>query len=575
MLQKEALHVMKSGKNIFLTWQAGSWKTYVLNQYIRRCRAQDLQIAITASTWIAATHIWWITIHSRSGIWIKQTLSDVDVDSIASKTWVQKNIQDTKVLVLDEVSMLSAETIDNIERIIKAVVYDDRPWWGLQVIFCGDFFQLPPVTRHGDTTKRFAFAWSSWNDADLHFCYLSTQYRQEKSVFLSILTELRRGELTHQHLQVLEQRIDAVLNTPSYVRLYTHNSDVDRVNAAELEKLSGHECVFDAVLKWNKKLSAWLAKWLLSPESLSLKVDAHVLFTKNNTLAWYINGTTWIVTWFDDETWYPVVKTKNWPIVVEPETWSIENEDELLASVTQFPLKLAWAITIHKSQWMTLDAAEIDLSRSFTHGQSYVALSRVKSLEWLRLLGLNRQWLQAHPLVLRGDVYFQHQSHILSEIVSSISNKEKEEAHKKYVESSWWSYIHEKDISYTSQKSKSLKIKQPKINTVLETIKLVENRKSIEEIMELRHLTRWTIIGHITKIVHMFPDIDVAYLQPDTKILAKVQATVDLVSKEEKNRTESWSLRLAAVYHGMWTTISYEELKLYMAFVEIEKPFFK
>ena len=190
MNQKTALDILKSGRNVFLTGQAGSGKTYVINSYIRRLRACGIPVAVTASTGIAATHIGGVTIHSWSGIGIKESLSDQDIDLIAQKEHVFKNITSAKVLIIDEISMLSAATLDMIDRVCKAVRWDPRSFGGLQVVLCGDFFQLPPVSSSSDT-KRFAFAASAWKQADFAMCYLETQYRQNDVTFSDILNQLR------------------------------------------------------------------------------------------------------------------------------------------------------------------------------------------------------------------------------------------------------------------------------------------------------------------------------------------------------------------------------------------------
>ena len=221
---------------------------------------------------------------------------------------------------------------------------------------------------------------------------------------------------------------------------------------------------------------------------------------------------------------------------------------------------------------MTLDAAEIDLSKSFAHGQSYVALSRVRSLEWLRLLWLNEQWLSAHPLVIRWDTYFQQQSEEREEQYKKMSNDDRSDLHGWFVQRSWWVYVNDEEMKHVQFSKKQLKAPKPKIDTVLETKKLLEQWKQIEEIMELRHLTRWTIISHIWKVHHIYPDVDLFHVQPDQDTIDRVQDVVNTLVQNEDNWTESGSLRLAAVYNWLGKEISYEELKLYMAFVEIVRP---
>lgn len=210
--------------------------------------------------------------------------------------------------------------------------------------------------------------------------------------------------------------------------------DVDRINIEKLDALEGDQKSFLSQGAGEKMLVDALKKSMLAPEVLALKIGAQVIFVKNNPQKGYFNGTTGEIVKFDERDGYPVVKIKDGTLIkAELETRSVENANEIVAAVKQIPLKLAWAITVHKSQGMTLDAAEMDLSKVFEPGQAYVALSRVKSLEGLKLLGINEFGLKAHPLVLRADAYFEKQS---EEIVAS----------NQYQEASIWEQIHKKFI---------------------------------------------------------------------------------------------------------------------------------
>lgn len=567
-----ALNLMKSGKNIFLTGQAGSGKTYVLNQYIQRCWACQVPVAITASTGIAATHISGVTVHSRSWIGIKEVLSDSDVDDIAGKNWISKNIRDAEVLIIDEISMLSAQTLDNIEHVVQAVRYDERPWAGMQVIFTGDFFQLPPVSKYAGSPKRFAFAAKSWNNSDLCFCYLNTQHRQTDDGFSHVLDALRVGEPTEEIITLLECRKDAKLEHASPVRLYTHNIDVDRVNQKALDTLPGNVVSYKAGTKGNKKIVTWLLRGMLTPEVLELKQDAHVLFIKNNPAVGYWNGTTGVVVWFHAETQYPIVRVQDGRyITVEPEVWTIENNEGILAEVTQMPLKLAWAITIHKSQGMTLDAAEIDLSKSFAYGQSYVALSRVRSLDGLRLLWLNKDWLQAHPLVLRGDKYFQEQSQLLEHHYQDLKLHDREEIHEQFVSLVWGVYKSADEWVVLLKKEKVLKKKNKTTDTLVATAELVKQQKSLDEMIAIRGFTRRTLVRHLRQVRRLFPDIDLTYLRPNDVSIARIQEVVDILREDEENRTAKGDLRLAPVYHALGEEMSYDDLSFAMVFVDIQQ----
>lgn len=366
----------------------------------------------------------------------------------------------------------------------------------------------------------------------------------------------------------LELRRDTVFNDTPYVRLYTHNIDVDRINQKQLQKLSGESKKFQAGTRGNKKFVAWLLRGMLAPEILELKVDAHVICVKNNPTAWYYNGTTWIVIWFDDETQYPIIQTKDEnQLIIEPETRNIENEDELIASVRQVPLKLARAITVHKSQGMTLDAAEIDLSKSFAYGQCYVALSRVKSLTWLRLLGLNKDNLQAHPLVLRWDVYFREQSAMLVDKYKNTAQSQWEQWHEDFVTSVDGTFHTDEILNTKKSSSKELKKRKPKVSTLQETIKLIDAWKTLEEIADTRDLKEQTIISHVIKISKTHPDVDISRFAPSKELLDRVQQARIDSSKDPENLSEGWDIRLWAIYHSLSKEVSYDDIKLCLAYI--------
>lgn len=324
-------------------------------------------------------------------------------------------MQATKVLIIDEVSMLSAQTLDNIDKVLRAVrnFMSNDPFGGLQVVFVGDFFQLPPVS--GDDKAEFAFESKAWHEANPVNCYLHEQHRQEDPAFLKILTAIRQGEVTPEHRNRL-------LKTPAgrdelMTRLFTHNTDVDRINNEELLRIQGPIREYRMEQSGNPYLVEILKKNCLSPETLQLKVGAVVMFTKNyfeDGEAIYVNGTLGKVTEFLSGG--PRIELKNgMHIVVQPAEWSIEENGIKKATVSQLPLRLAWAITIHKSQGMSLDAASIDLSKAFEYGQGYVAISRVRSLDGLYLNGLNQKALSMHPKVVDQDVIFRSQSDLLDQ----------------------------------------------------------------------------------------------------------------------------------------------------------------
>ncbi len=405
MTQAEALEILKSGKSVFLTGEPGAGKTHVTNQFVEWCIEQGKNVAITASTGIAATHVNGMTIHSWSGMGIKKVVTKSDIKNIMSKDYSRARILNAKVLIIDEVSMLAAELVDNVNRILQYAHDNLEPFGGIQVVFVGDFFQLPPVVRDGPTF--FAFQAESWTRAGLEVCYLTEQHRQEDKVFLEILAALRQGTYNeYHHSKILERKVPFT-DGQHITKLFTHNADVDLINNGELEKIQGtHKETYMMRSSGIPYMIENLKKSCLSPERLVLKVGALVMFTRNNFDQGFVNGTLGEVIGFDRG--LPIVRTKAGDeITADFMEWSIRDDDEELASLSQIPLRLAWAITVHKSQGMSLDSAAVDLSGAFEYGQGYVALSRVRSLSGLYLLGINNKALEMHPRVIEQDKKFR------------------------------------------------------------------------------------------------------------------------------------------------------------------------
>ncbi len=416
MKQEKALAILKSGRNVFLTGSAGTGKTYLLNQFIQHLKDARLKVAITASTGIAATHIKGVTIHSWSGIGIKEKLTPKEIDNLRRNEQFMDRIKGTDVLIIDEISMLHKNQLNAIHYVLETCLNDPRPFGGLQIVVCGDFFQLPPVGNRSESSKdKFCFMSEAWRFAGFNICYLTEQYRQTNTQLSGILNEIRSRNISKSTIDLLNQAKNTTFSkkiTPT--KLYTHNIDVDKINLQKLDELDTKEDYFKAKTKGDKKLIYTLKKQVLAPEHLELKIGAKVMFVKNNPEKNIVNGTLGKVIRFSVKD-YPVVKTFDGKtITVYKENWSIDDEHgEPLASFKQIPLRLAWAITIHKSQGMTLDAVEMDLSKTFERGQGYVALSRLKDINNLLLLGYNDIALEVDPLAYKADKRFKELSNEL------------------------------------------------------------------------------------------------------------------------------------------------------------------
>ena len=423
MRQRQALAVMLSGQSVFLTGPPGAGKTFVLNEFIRRAKRQGKNIAVTASTGIAATHIGGTTIHSWSGLGIRDALSEWDRERLAATDRLVKRYNATDILVIDEVSMLHGARLDLVNEACKLLRKSDAPFGGLQVILVGDLFQLPPVSRGGERVD-FVHTSAAWAELDPKICYLTEQHRQSSDdQLLDLLQAMRRGDVSEFHEMALRERLEQKPDPAMPVtRLYAHNIDVESINQKHLDALQNESKMYSMQTKGTAAKVEQLAKSMLAPPELALKKGAEVMFVANDFVAGFANGTRGRVIGFKDS--LPMVELTSGKIIkVEPHTWMLTEDDKKRAEVIQLPLRLAWAITIHKSQGMSLDAAEIDLSKSFTPGMGYVALSRVRSLDGVFLHGINNTALQMHPDIYEFDRSLREASEALAGTVEDASEE--------------------------------------------------------------------------------------------------------------------------------------------------------
>lgn len=520
MLQSQALDILKMGKNVFITGPAGSGKTYVINEYIKYLREHAVDVAVTASTGIAATHIGGMTIHSWSGLGIRDTLTDYDIDDLMERQYLYKRFEKTKVLIIDEVSMLHNFRLDLIEWICRQMKHNEKPFGGMQIILCGDFFQLPPVTRSGShrtfsdepfgqtVESEFAYKSQSFLASKFVVCYLEEQHRQKDNTYLGILNQIRENRVSPRTVELLKSRLNVLSDeSGESTRLYTHNIDVDVVNKKHLDLIPGTSKKYYMTTKGSSGLSESLKKSCLSPEELELKVGAKVMFTKNHPEGLYVNGTLGVIKEFN-AFGEPVVLTKSgMEISVVTQSWKIEEEGKVKAEIMQYPLRLAWAITVHKSQGMSLDSMEVDLSKSFVKGMGYVALSRVRSLDGMKLLGFNDMALLVDPEVLEMDKKFRELSVDAVEDLKNLPRAKIVEAHN-----AWITKIQPEEKVRIKKKEKELKKSTHEI-----TLEMLENQTPLKDIARARGVKEETIVSHIEdlKAENKCPDVD--YLKKELK----------------------------------------------------------
>ncbi len=537
MTQAEALDILKMGRNVFLTGPAGSGKTHVINAYVKYLKSHAVDVAVTASTGIAATHIGGQTIHSWSGLGIKDTLTDYDIETLMERQYLYKRFEKTKVLIIDEVSMLHHFRLDLIEWICRQMKRNEAPFGGMQIILCGDFFQLPPVSRKRfdgyeiiePTESEFAFKAESFLNSKFTICYLSEQHRQKDNQYLSILNQIRQNKVTQKTVDLLKSRLNADPDTGTVItRLYTHNIDVDEINKKHLGLIQAGEKVYKMTSKGAPSLVESLKKSCLSPEVLVLKKGARVMFTKNQPEGGFVNGTLGIVKDFGPFG-EPVVETNSgMTFSVSPQSWKIEEEGKVKAEIEQLPLRLAWAITVHKSQGMSLDAMEVDLSKSFVKGMGYVALSRVRSLDGMKLLGFNDMSLEIDMEVLEMDEKFQEKSDEAVDKLKSMDRKEIEDKQKKFIES-----IEPEEKVKIKKKEKELKKSTHEI-----TREMLEDQMSLAMIADKRGIKQETVVSHIEDLMkeNNCPDVD--YLKRELK-RSELEEIIDAFGELETDTLSS------------------------------------
>lgn len=555
MTQEEALNILKLGHNVFLTGAAGSGKTHTLLAYIKFLKENSVSVAITASTGIAATHIGGMTIHSWSGLGVRDSMTPWDMEELESRQYLWKRYASAKVLIIDEISMLHHFQFDLLDKLCKFFKRNDFPFGGMQVVLCGDFFQLPPISKKGELDSFFSYHSDSWKKMDLKICYLSEQYRQKDDIYLNILNAVRSNEFSDDLRVHLRSRFNVEPEgNISPTKLYTHNVDVDEENNKELMKLKSEEKNYTMSSRGSKNLVASLIKSCLAPENLVLKSGAKVMFVKNNYEKGYMNGTLGIIEGFNPSN-MPIVKTlKGTQFEVGKESWIIEEDSKIKAEISQLPIRLAWAITVHKSQGMSLDAAEIDLSKSFIKGMGYVALSRVRSLNGLKLLGLNELSLKVDDEILEYDQELKdHSIDAKSELVA-LSEEEVKKKQDLFL----------KKISPTKTE------KIAKLPTHYKTKVLLENKHSLKEIAKIRDMTEETIISHIEKLLEEGNEIDIEYLKKDSFIGKRFEKIEEAFKKSYKKNGD---YRLAPVKFSLGMSYSYAEIRLARLFVDNEINF--
>jgi len=377
-------------KNIFLTGKAGTGKSTFL-QYFRA--NTEKKIAIVAPTGVAALNVQGQTIHSL----FRFVPGFVDPKTI--KTDRRRLFRELELLIIDEISMVRADVFDGIDHFLRLARNNNAPFGGLQICVIGDLFQLSPIVSREEKDffaqyyqSPFFFATQAYEKAGFRMVEFSTIYRQNDPEFINVLNSIRSGECEGKHLTLLNARVKPkVVPAEGTLILTTTNALAENINHTRLAQLKSPPKTYKGVIKGAFGMKDTR---LPAPQELVLKVGSQIMFVKNDTERRWVNGTIGIVEKLESES--ITIKTESGSWSIEPEKWKTlgyefnEEEERIvektLGSYSQFPVTLAWAITIHKSQGKTLERAIIDLGNgAFAAGQLYVALSRCKSLAGIAL----------------------------------------------------------------------------------------------------------------------------------------------------------------------------------------------
>lgn len=399
--QIKALESFKTGNNIFLSGGAGCGKSYTLKAMINWCNEEGIQIGVTASTGAAAVLIGGRTIHSFLGIGPgKKSSKDLALNIIKKNVPLATKLKRLEVLFIDEISMLNAELLDKISEVLSIIRTGkpDTPFGNIQVVFIGDFCQLPPVTGE------FAFKSAVWKtmveDNKLETIELTIQERQNNDIeFKNILNALRWGKPKASMMKLLRATKNNDFKNIIPTILFATNSDIDTINTMKYKKLieaGAEEHKYESQYS-NANAKLW-GQGCRIAEHIELCQGAQVVCMWNvNQETGLINGTRGVIVGFSGPEKNPIIKCKDGKLFTIPKI-TITSDESRDINITFMPLKLAWALSIHKSQGMTLDAVVLDLGHSiFEYGQAYTALSRVRDLESVKIIAIEKESFRLHP----------------------------------------------------------------------------------------------------------------------------------------------------------------------------------
>lgn len=394
--QQSAFELLESGENVFLTGGAGSGKSYLVRAFMYD--KDPKTFPLLASTGAAAVLVGGRTFHSFFGLGIMEGGPQATFDRASKEGRILKRIAGVEGIIIDEISMIPSSAFEVAEKLAKKARGSSLPWGGMRVIIVGDFAQLPPVSR--ERKKEWCFQSPIWADTGLINCQLTHNQRVNESRFLDVLADVRQGQVTARVKSFLDDHLREHDQDDKSTRLFPRRDQSEIHNQRELEEIGRPLHEIHSIFIGDEKHIETLRKASPVPEKLHLKEGAQVMFLQNDPQKRWVNGTRGTVV--DISADKIIVEKKNGrDVSVEKAQFSFLNaEGNVIASVINFPLTLAYATTIHKSQGATLDELWVDLNRLWEPGHAYVALSRLKNSSGLKLLGWSPRSFIVDPDVI-------------------------------------------------------------------------------------------------------------------------------------------------------------------------------
>ena len=532
----KAIELVMEGKSLFITGKAGTGKTQLLKEIVSRLEAKKRYVAVTAPTGIAAHNADGVTIHSFIHLPLSPYLPGVKIPRLYDLNEDEvRVVRQLQVLIIDEVSMVRCDMMDAADDILRHYRNSKEPFGGVQVVMFGDLFQLMPVADEEEEEQLMEYYESLYffgskvmEELDYAMLELKKIYRQDKRSFVRLLNKIRWGRInavTQEKLDRLFHRNYKVSEDSHQIILTTHNRKSKRINRQKLEAMEGQEWDYQAYTEGSFPSQEYPTNF-----HLNLKVGARVMFLRNSDE--YFNGMLGTVVALDDES-IEVKADENGRIIhVKRSTWDFnryhlntktkELEVERVATFKQYPLKLAWAITIHKSQGLTFDEVVIDAGKAFAAGQVYVALSRCRRLDKIVLMSRITPKAVMMDQSVRG-------------YLNTVKRVE----------------VEDEEVPAPKEERKSIKLS----GTVKKTLTAYQKGCSPEEIAKRRGITLGTIYDHLCQL-----------------IAAGEVSVYDVVSKEDvalvasaRKKADSDRLSLIKVY--LPQEMTYETIKLAMAHI--------